>query len=144
MGSGLFLLVLLGIMIVFMFLSTKRQKKAQEEQMAKLSTLKEGDKVRTYTGIYATIKKIYESTDGKIAVLEIGESENKVCFEMEFRLIMGLDTKTEVVFDEEPETQNATITEIKPEEVEKVKEEIKEKIEETKEEKHDDENDGNE
>ena len=129
-SSGIFLLVLLGVMVVFMFLSTQKQKRAQEEQIAKLSTLKEGDKVRTYTGIYATLKKTYESTDGKIAVLELGEGENKITFEMEFRMIMGTDTKTEVIFEEEKVAENLANTEIKDEEIEKVKEDIKEKIEE--------------
>lgn len=151
MGSGVFLLVLLGVMFVFMFLNTKKQKKAQEEQLVKLSELKEGDKVRTYTGIYATLKRTYESTDGKIAVLELGEGDNKISFEMEFRLIMGLDNKTEIVFDKETsisETESLNSQEeIKPEEVEKAKEELIEKLEENsdkKEEKFDDENDGNE
>lgn len=149
-GSGIILLVLLGVMVVFMFLSTKRQRKAQEEQLTKLNELKEGDKVRTYTGIYATLKRTYDSTDGKIAVLELGVGENKIEFEMEMRLIIGKDEKTEVTFDEEPSIETANTEEnIKQEEIEKAKDDIKEKLEEEKSstkanEKYDDENTGNE
>ena len=142
-ASGIVLLVLLGVMVLFMFLGSRRQRQAQEEQAKKVSELKEGDKVRTYLGVYGTIKKFYDSTDGRIVVLELGEDKNKIEFEMEARMLMCLDTKTEVKFDEEPtkmsETEEKQV-EIKPEEIEKAKEDIKEKLEE----KHADENDGNE
>lgn len=134
------LVILLGLFVLMIF-TTKRQRKMQQEQMAKLGELKEGDKVRTHIGIYATVKKLYDSTDGKIAVLEIGEGEKTVCFEMEVRAIYGLDTKTEIKFDEESQ-ENA----INEAEIEQAKEEIKEKIEEAdkKEEKIDDVNTGDE
>lgn len=142
-ASGIVLLVLLGVMVLFMFLGSRRQRQAQEEQAKKVSELKEGDKVRTYLGVYGTIKKFYDSTDGRIVVLELGEDKNKIEFEMEARMLMCLDTKTEVKFDEEPTKMSETEEkqeEIKPEEIEKAKEDIKEKLEE----KHADENDGNE
>ena len=146
MGGTIALVVILVFMFVLMFITSKKQRKMQEEQMSKISELKEGDKVRTHIGIYATIKSFYDSTDGKIAVLELGNGDNKIEFEMEMRLIAGLDQKTEVNFDEEDDAlaeANKENQDIKDEEIEKAKEDIKEKLEE-KEEKFDDENDGNE
>ncbi len=124
-GETIALLVVLGGLFLLMFFSTRKQRRMQQEHLEKINELKVGDKVRTHVGIYATIKNIYESTDGKIAVLEIGEGDKSVCFEMEFRLIYGLDTKTEVKFDE-----GTPLNSIDSAEVLKAKEEIKEKIEE--------------
>lgn len=127
-ASSWVMIGLLVLLVVFMFIATRRQRKMQAEQMEKIYSLKVGDKVKTHIGVYGTIAKIYDSTDGKIAVIEIGD-KNKVQFEMEMRYVAGLDQKTEVTFNENEASETSGVS---AQEIEKAKEEIKDKIEETK------------
>lgn len=53
--EGLFLPLLLLLLAVPLFLGTRRQKKAVQEQQALQESLTEGDRVMTTSGMYATV-----------------------------------------------------------------------------------------
>ena len=88
----------LAIMYILMIVKQRKQTKQAEQVM---ESFKPGDKVITHIGIYGKIKRIYNTTFGKVCVLEIGD-KNKIEFELDMRYIAGLDEKT-LVADERSE-----------------------------------------
>ena len=123
-GLLIILVVLLGAMFAWNFYRQKKYQK-QEEQM--INDIKVGTKVKTYSGIYGTVVGVYESTDGRVAILSL---DGKTTMEIDFRAIYAVDQKQEV--KDEPQ-QEQTVEEEKPQEV--VAEEVhEEKPEEVKEE----------
>lgn len=117
---------ILGFLAVMYILMIVRQRKQEKQSKQVMDSFKVGDKVITHIGIYGKIKRIFNTTFGKVCVLEIGD-KNKVEFELDMRYIAGIDEKTLVA--DEPEEKLV-------EESENPKEEIEENItEETKTEK---------
>ena len=118
--------VVLGVLVLmyaFLIIRQKRQAKKNEEIV---NSFKVGDKVITHIGIYGKIKRIYNTTYGKVCVLEIG-TLNKIDVEMDMRYIAGLDEKTAVA--EEPKKEEPVPVEVK----EEIKEErVVEKTQKTK------------
>lgn len=123
------LLIILVVLLVGMFVwNYFRQKKAiqQEEEMQRAITV--GTKVKTYAGVYGTVVNIYETTDGRVAVLSL---DGKSTMEVDFRSLYAIDSKKMV--DEEPEqvveepakTVENVVVEKTPSKVEEVKEEPK-------------------
>jgi preprotein translocase subunit YajC len=62
------MLLLFGLLGVMMYFMTRRQKKAQEQQMALQNSLEVGDRVMTTSGLYGTIT---DAEDGTTVTLEI-------------------------------------------------------------------------
>lgn len=98
-GSNFFaqygLLIILVVMLVAMFVfNFIRQKKYQQQEAQMVQEIKVGTKVKTYAGIYGTVVGMYDSTDGKVAILSI---DGKSTMEIDFRSIYAVDAKTEVV-----------------------------------------------
>ena len=85
-------------MVVFYILLMVRQKRQEKRSAEMLETFKVGDKVVTHIGIYGKIKRIYNSSFGKVCVLEIGNT-NKIDIEIDMRYIAGLDEKVVVPND---------------------------------------------
>ena len=98
-------LVIIGVLIVFYVLLYARQKRQEKQNVETLNSFKVGDKVITHIGIFGKIKRIYNTTYGKICVLEIG-TNNKVDIEMDLRYIAAIDEKT--IAPEEPKTEVKT------------------------------------
>ena len=94
--------VVLILMYALLIVRQKRQEKKNKEI---LDSFKVEDKVITHIGIYGKIKRIYETTYGKVCVLEIGV-QNKIDVEMDFRYIAGKDEKT-FVSDQPVKTEPA-------------------------------------
>ena len=86
-------LIVIGVFVVFFALMSSKQKKQAKQQEALINSFKVGDKVITHIGIFGKIKRIYNTTYGKICVLEIGTT-NKIDIEMDLRYIAALDDKT--------------------------------------------------
>lgn len=86
-------IVVLGVLVIFYVLLNNRQKRQIKQQEQMVDSLKVGDKVITHIGIFGKIKRIYNTTYGKICVLEVGVN-NKVDIEIDIRYIAGLDEKT--------------------------------------------------
>lgn len=88
------LLIILVVLLIAMFVyNFFRQKKFQQQEEQMAQNLKVGTKVKTYAGIYGTIVGMYNSTDGKIAILSL---DGKTTMEVDFRSIYAIDEKTEV------------------------------------------------
>lgn len=110
--------IVLGVLVLFYVLTMVRQKKQQKQQEEAQSSLRVGDKVITHIGIFGKIKRIYNTTYGKVCVLEVGVN-NKVDIEMDLRYVAALDEKTiapeepakvEPAKKEEPKQENVTKT----------------------------------
>lgn len=100
--------VIIGFLAIMYIMLIVRQRKQEKQSKQIMESFKVGDKVITHIGIYGKIKKIYNTTFGKVCVLEIGNT-NKIEFELDMRYIAGIDEKTLVA--DEPETK---ATEEKP------------------------------
>lgn len=115
--------ILLVLVIGIFLLNYFRSKKNQESMKNMVDSLKVGDSVKTYSGIYGKIIEIVETTDGKVAVLETGSEKNKGIFSIDINAIYGIDEKKPVVYD----ANGNVVSEEKPKEGEKA-EEIKEDL----------------
>lgn len=93
--------VLLVLIIGIFILNYFRSKKNQQSMKDMVESLKVGDSVKTYSGIYGKIIEIVETTDGKVAVLETGSENNKGIFSIDINAIYGIDEKKPVVYDAE-------------------------------------------
>lgn len=88
------LLIILVVALVAMFVwNYFRQKKYQQQEEQMIQEIKIGTKVRTYAGVYGTIVGIYESTEGRVAILSL---DGKATMEVDFRSIYGIDNKTKI------------------------------------------------
>lgn len=131
-GLIIILLVAFALIMVYYFL---RSKKFQQQESDFQTSLKPGDKVKTYSGFYGTVEKITETTDGKVVSLRLGKNS---VIDVDIRALMGIDMKQEIVEKPVEEANKGTEKEEKVEEVAaepEVKEEI---VEEAKEEKAED------
>lgn len=119
------LLLFIGIFIMNYF----RSKKTQETMKNMVDSLKIGDNVKTYSGLYGKILEIIETTDGKVVVLETGSDRHKGIFSIDINAIYSIDAKQPVVYDKdgniiEPQIQNVENVEnveIKQEKIEQPK-----------------------
>ena len=95
------ILVLLVLIIAMWIISIFRRKKYTEQTMQMQNELKPGTKVKTYSGFYGTIVSIKETTDGKVALLEMGEGSKVGYITVDMNAIYGVDQKEEVVYDKD-------------------------------------------
>lgn len=94
-------IVLLVLVVGIFILNYFRSKKSQETMKDMVDSLKVGDNVKTYSGLYGKIIEIVETTDGKVAILETGSEKNKGVFSIDINAIYGIDEKKPVVYDAE-------------------------------------------
>ena len=106
-GFLIILLVLFVAYMAWMFLKNKKDREAINGFQTKL---KQGDKVVTGSGIYGTVEKIVDTTDGKVVTLKISEN---AYLDVNIGAIYNIDSKTEVV--DEPVKEE--VAEVKDEEV---------------------------
>lgn len=92
-------IVLLVLVVGIFVLNYFRSKKSQESMKNMVDSLKVGDNVKTYSGLYGKIIEIVETTDGKVAILETGSEKNKGIFSIDINAIYGIDEKKPVVYD---------------------------------------------
>lgn len=122
--------IILGVLAIMYVLLVVRQKKQEKQSKELLETFKVGDKVITHIGIYGKIKRIYNTTYGKVCVLEIGTLD-KIDIEIDMRYIAGKDEKTvvpdEPVAQEKQEPKEETKEEAKPKDETTTNEEVVEK-----------------
>ena len=96
-------IVILGVLIVFYVLTMVRQKRQEKQNAELMDKFKVGDKVVTHIGVYGKIKRIFNTSYGKVCVLEVGTT-NKVDLEIDMRYIAGLDEKV-VTPNNSPKTE---------------------------------------
>lgn len=97
--DAIYWVVIIAVLVFFYIMLMVRQKRQEKRSIEQLNNFKVGDKVITHVGIYGRIKRIYNTTYGKVCVLEVGIN-NKVDIEMDLRYIAAIDEKT--VAPEEP------------------------------------------
>lgn len=122
---GLLLLLIVGLMVIMFILPNMANKKQYQQQQNFINTLKVGDKVKTTSGFYGTIVSIRDTTDGKIALLEMGEGKKVGYITVDIRAIYAVDQKEDIVRDNdgniispesmvEPAVEEPKSEEIKP------------------------------
>lgn len=83
--------VLLAGMVVLMLVQGRRQKKAQEDYMGMLDTLRPGVKVKMASGLLGRIKEIREEAPGfKTVTLNIGEDKNVIEMTFVIEAVQGI------------------------------------------------------
>ncbi len=95
MGSNIVSYVLIGVlllgMVVLMLVQGRRQKKAQEDYMSMLDTLRPGVKVKMASGLLGRIKEIREEAPGfKTVTLNIGDGKNAVEMTFVIEAVQGI------------------------------------------------------
>lgn len=110
------IVVVLIAMYAFMIYRNRKQQKINEEIM---NSFQVGDKVVTHIGIFGRIKKIYNTSYGKVCVLEVGNN-NKLDIEVDMRVIAQKDEKV-LVADEPAEKVETAKVEDKKENNEQTK-----------------------
>ena len=95
MVSNIVSYVLIGVlllgMVALMFVQGRRQKKAQEDYMSMLDTLRPGVKVKMASGLLGRIKEIREEAPGfKTVTLNIGEGKEVVEMTFVIEAVQGI------------------------------------------------------
>ena len=95
MVSNIVSYVLIGVlligMVVLMLVQSRRQKKAQDDYLAMLDTLRPGVKVKMASGLLGRIKEIREEAPGfKTITLNIGEDKNTVEMTFVVEAVQGI------------------------------------------------------
>lgn len=117
-GFLIILLVLFVGYMLWMFLKNKKDREAINNFQV---SLKPGDKVVTGSGIYGTVEKIVDTTDGKVVTLKISENS---FIDVNMGAIYNIDSKTEVT----PELAQPNPEEVKATVVEPTEEQPKEEV----------------
>lgn len=95
MASNIVSYVLIGVlllgMVALMLVQGRRQKKAQEDYLAMLDTLRPGVKVKMASGLLGRIKEIREEAPGfKTVTLNIGEGKSAVEMTFVLEAVQGI------------------------------------------------------
>lgn len=95
MVSNIVSYIMLGAVVVAMFvfllLQSRKQKKAQEDYMGMLDSLRPGVKVKMASGLLGRIKDIHEIAPGfKTVTLNIGEGKNVVEMSFVIEAVQGI------------------------------------------------------
>ena len=98
-GSWWILLILVAVLVIMYIISFVRRKKYNQQTVDMLESLKPGDKIKTYSGIYGTIVSIRETTDGKVVTIETGDEKHKSYTSIDSNAIYCIDKKEDIVYD---------------------------------------------
>ena len=120
MNPNYVLLIFLVFIILYTVITLKKQQKVMMESQNELNKIKIGDKVRTKLGIYGKVVEFYETTDGRIARLDISQNGTECLVDVAFGYISGVDEKKPVELDENHNI--ISIDGVPVEELEKVEE----------------------
>ena len=89
--SLILLTVVLAAMVAFIFVQGRKQKKAQDDYMMMLDSLRPGQKVKMASGLLGRIKDIHEVAPGfKTVTLNIGEDKNVVEMTFVIEAVQGI------------------------------------------------------
>ena len=119
------IVVLVALLVLYPVLMMRRNKREQEKQRQLIESLKPGEYVLTYSGIFGKITEVLEKEVGKFLVIETGEKKKNH--------ITVSENAIYTVVTNNPKLYDVNGEEIKPEEKENtVVEEEKEQKEEEK------------
>ena len=133
--STIFLIVIIALFAIFCIITYIKRKKFNNETIQMLDSLKPGDKVKTYAGIYGTIVSIRETTDGKVVVLQLGDEDHVSYLSIDANAVYCLDKKQDIVYDAEGNVLEPVMEKDATEEVEQEPETVVENSEEIAEQK---------
>ena len=135
MVSNIVSYIMLGAVVVAMFvfllLQSRKQKKAQEDYMGMLDSLRPGVKVKMASGLLGRIKDIHEIAPGfKTVTLNIGEGKNVVEMSFVIEAVQGIVNEEAInrlnIEKMEAEDKAETVNEEAVEEKQEVVAEVKE------------------
>lgn len=116
--------ILLVLCVVLFVLYYFRNKKYQQNADQMSNSLKKGDKVKTYSGVYGTIIEIAQNDDGKIVTIETGTEKHKSYVSYDIRAVYAIN-ETEKPVEEKVEESAEKVEEKKEEPKAEVSEEPK-------------------
>lgn len=92
-GMGpVWIIILVGLVIITILGSFRNKKEsAAREQM--VQSLKVGDEIVTYAGVYGKIVNITNTTDGKVVLISTGEGDKISYMQMHINAIASVDNK---------------------------------------------------
>lgn len=117
-GDIILLVVLLALLILYPVLMIRRNKKEQQKQKELVESLKVGEYVLTYSGVFGKIVEMTEKEMGKFIVIETGEKHKNYVTVSENAIYM--------LANNNPKIYNADGEVVKAEEKAETKEEVKE------------------
>ena len=83
-------IILIGLVALMLVYNLFRNKKMTESINELQTALVPGTKVKTYSGIYGTIEKVTDTTDGKVVTLKLSENN---FMDIDINAIMNVDQK---------------------------------------------------
>lgn len=98
-SSSILLIFLIAAMVAMIISGFFRRRKEQQFREELENSLQAGARIKTYTGIYATVVSMRNTTDGKIVLIETGEGDKKSYQQIHIDAIYGIDKSEEVVID---------------------------------------------
>lgn len=97
------MLVLIGVILVaYPIMMMRKNKKDKQNFQEMANSIKRGDKVTTYSGVYGTVTDIHQEGDRKIVTIETGMGKSKGYIGVVVEAIYSIDNQ-EVV--EEPKAE---------------------------------------
>lgn len=109
------ILVLIVIAVALLGFSYYRQKKEMANRNETNRQIKKGVKIITTAGVYGTVEKVVDTTDGQVVTIVTGNKNNPTTMDIHINAIAGIDNKSIVNADVHEEK-------VEPEKVEKVEE----------------------
>ena len=101
-GNIVLLVVLVLMLVLYPVMMMRKNKKEQERQKTLIESLKPGEYVLTYSGIFGKITEIVEKEIGKFIVVETGE-KNKSYVTVSENAIYSVVNNNPKVYDENGE-----------------------------------------
>lgn len=124
-GNIILLVVLVALLVLYPVLMMRRNKREQEKQRQLIESLKPGEYVLTYSGIFGKITEVLEKEVGKFLVIETGENKKNH--------ITVSENAIYTVVNNNPKLYDVNGEEIKPEEKPEVEVVVEEEPKEEKE-----------
>lgn len=117
------MLVLIGlILIAYPIMMMRKNKKDKQNFQEMANSIKRGDKVTTYSGVYGTVTDIHQEGDRKIVTIETGMGKSKGYIGVVVEAIYSIDNQEIPAEPKVEETKQPAEVENKEENIESIEE----------------------
>lgn len=117
------MLVLIGlILIAYPIMMMRKNKKDKQNFQEMANSIKRGDKVTTYSGVYGTVTDIHQEGDRKIVTIETGMGKSKGYIGVVVEAIYSIDNKEIPAEPKAEEAKQTSEVESKEEHIENIEE----------------------
>ncbi|MDD3397396.1 MAG: preprotein translocase subunit YajC [Clostridia bacterium] len=106
-GNIILIVALLGLLVMYPIMMFRKNKKEQERQNTLIDSLKVGQYVITYSGVFGKIVEIKEKEFGKFVTIETGEA-HKNYVTISINAVYMLTNNNPKVYDASGEEVKAT------------------------------------